>query len=253
MFVFFLAAFFVLDVREFPYSTIYFVENETKERFVIKEVREEFQETLAFEVLASQMAEEVGISCNHVEWLPEVQGTATCHTFVEGELADSCNQWEDLALGQRFRADESREFKKFGPLPQHLKGLSRKVIQSMAEHPDFPPIVALDTFLGNRDRWGNNLFYNQGNDRFVAIDFGESFKSPLVRLAIEQLETMRGEEFSCEEIAALDSFRETLERLLALWPYERIVEFLKFSPKGLEEEHERLPRLLELLALRRGL
>lgn len=90
--------------------------------------------------------------------------------------------------------------------------------------------------MGNRDRWTNNLFWDPDSGRLVAIDFGESFLSPLSELALAQLP--KWEISRCQQLAGLRSLWVSMDRLLRLWSEERIQGSLNELCAQLEIEGE---------------
>ena len=163
---------------------------------------------------------------------------ATLHTMAIGVSTDHACLYQEIDVQQRFRKKNTPMWKLWGPLcAEKNSGLTLSVIKNMAKHADLPGIIALDTFVGNADRSPPNLFYDEIADRFYGIDMAAGFSSPLASEACRQLQTMDMEQFSCEDLVALNHYAQTLELLIRTWPPERQVsELLKLAHEaGIKE------------------
>lgn len=131
------------------------------------------------DVVASYVAESMNIRVNKVRIIPasvDFPGKqypnriATLHSFAPGS-----NRSHDfpfpLKLEQYLKARVS----------VRDRGLTLRVISDMSLHDDLPPMVAVDTFISNPDRSGNNLFWDARTERFCGIDLELAFKLPLAR------------------------------------------------------------------------
>ena len=144
--------------------------------YVLKQLKNnnlEKQINLIFEALSSSVAESAGISVNYVRIVPidikflkkrYSDRMAILCTFVPG------NRIQKKHL--RFDLKQQQCIKKQGckGLIKRFRGLPYAVISTMSLHNDLPPIVALDTFIGNNDRGKPNVFYDKKKDRFYGID-----------------------------------------------------------------------------------
>ena len=115
------------------------------------------------------------------------------------------------------------------PHSSSAKGLTKRVIESMAFHDDLPAIVALDTFIANRDRNQANLMYDEKGNRFYAIDMALIYDVRyedlfLPELACLNIKTMIKNKirFTPKELVALEQYQETLIRLLENFPPKKI-------------------------------
>lgn len=171
------------------------------------------------DVVASYVAESVGARYNKVRVIPaSVNFTgkyypdrlATLHTFVDGS-----NKAHDFPfpfhLEQRLKSRVSvRE-----------RGLTFQVIDDMSLHEDFPPSVALNTFLSNPDQSSNNIFWNPSTERFSFIDLELAFKLPLARnlsevacYQIEKFLKTPGFSLSRQQYRALEQYSLVLQGLI---------------------------------------
>ena len=223
------------NLNDQKHSYIYFIRDHEGRRYVIKQdkaysLKAEFQ--VVFEMLSAYMAQCVGVSAHEVELLPIglsfpgkviLERPATIHTFVPGST-----------LRERKNISFSRFSIKQGGRPQSsAKGLTKRVIESMSFHQDLPPIVALDTFIANRDRNKANLIYDKQSDRFYAIDMALIYDLRyedlyLPEIAIYNIKAMVKNKvlFNKSELMAIQQYREVLLDLLELFPSERIYSLL---------------------------
>ncbi len=154
-------------------------------------------------------------------------------------------------------------------IPKHEKrGLTRRVIQTMATHKDLPKIVAFDTFVGNIDRNKGNIFYDPVTDQFCGIDLDQSFMADLCQEACTQLQTLQQQaatSLTSEEIAGLKIYRSMLQQLLTQCPAEAtkqkildyygicgfstedLKEAVMFHQKLIDESYQSCQKLVTLL------
>ena len=246
----------VLETKEYPYSWIvYLMHQETEEEYVLKQIKEqqpEEQVQILMEVLVGEMAEEISIPINIVrligidEWKeikPLPNCACTLHSRAKGVLIEDSVEWHDLEIGQRIRPPGTAQYQRYGPLPSEKIGFTWDVIREMSRHKDLPPLVALDTFVGNRDRWENNLFYDQETDTFTGIDLGESYKHNLMAEACRQMKVEKNiQNERLEVLQSLESFTTTMEILVKKWPKERILERFVELAKSLRIEVSTSPK-----------
>ncbi len=223
-----------LDNRTSCY--VFFIKDGEDNHYIVKQKRKDSlvsQFRVVFEMLNAYIAEIVEIPAHRVRILPMgipfpgkfvAKKTATIHTLVPG-----C-QVKQLQGGPYYDVD----IKQYNhPLVSKYKmGLNRKVIADMALHSDLPLIVALDTFIGNRDRNPNNYFYDQSSDRFYAIDMDEICDTRDGRILVSKLacSKVRGmlknnEIFNRHEIKGLQHYQATLKKLVDNFP-PRIIYML---------------------------
>jgi hypothetical protein len=181
----------------------------------------------ALEMLASYMCSHLGISAHSVEILPIgmsfpgkdiIDIPATIHTVVPGIIIKQVKnaKYHMLSINQ-------------GGNPQKAaQGLTRPVIRCMSLNADLPPIVALDTFIANRDRGRKNLLYDKKYDKFYAIDMAVIYDVKqndyfIPELACKNVEVMMRNKvrFTRGEWQAIKSYYETLLRLLDNFPPEK--------------------------------
>lgn len=201
-------------------SQLAILENNSGERRLLKVVLDEDideQSILLIDALAAHIAATCNLPVNKVELIPPHQSPyqrlATLHEWASGASIENKLPWQEFTLHQRFRHPDSWYYAEFGPLPEEKQGLTRSVLQTMAHHPDLCRIAALDTFLGNADRSAPNLYYNESKNAFFGIDLGGSFRSPLAKVAEQQLFQLIEEGISTDEAAALQLYSQTLEKL----------------------------------------
>ncbi len=224
---------------------ISFLRDSSKNEFVIKQVKDpspDEQFLLVLDALGCHIAEQIGVSMNRVSLIPPSVShigkklpsfPATLHTLAKGlSITEETSPYHLIDIHQRYRKENSPMWKKWGPLPLEETGLTRRIIQNMAKHPDLPKIVALDTFLGNADRSAPNLFYDEESDRFCGIDMAAAFNTELAKEACGQIASMEGP-FSQAEKAALKEYVSTLEILLKKYPAEELERLLlEYAKKG---------------------
>lgn len=226
--------FFILkNEMETPTCIISYIHSSKDEEFVVKQIKDlssDQQLLLVLDTLGCQIAEEVGIPLNKVRLISAgkpfvgkkmLDFPATLHTLAMGLSLEEDNPFPGLDIHQRFRRKNSPAWDFWGPLPIEKTGLTKVVVRGMSYHADLPLIVALDTFVGNADRSYPNIYYDNSKDRFCGIDMAASFNTQLAFYAALHLEKTTKNDFSSEELAALISYKETLESLLKIWPAKR--------------------------------
>ena len=110
---------------------------------------------------------------------------------------------------------------------------TEKILHQMTWHSQLPIIIALDTFLCNTDRHGNNLFYDAATDRFCAIDMDNIYRRNLPLLTIIKLLGMiaHKKKFTKKEIKALKSMKEVLQFLMNKYSENQIIDKLDYFVK----------------------
>lgn len=210
-------------------------------RFIVKQKQGKtlgWHMGVAREKLGYHVAESINIPINRVEIIPtdrafpgkhEVGLPATLHEVVPG-------------VKVTFLPKPLKVLKVF--IQQPIKptvsrtqwGLTRRVIQDMALHPDLPPLVAFDTFIGNADRHRGNLFYDKKTNHFFAIDLESSFNKDLASYAGDLIVSMiesKYENILPQELQALETYRDVLKKLIKLHtPDSLCKKFVEYSIEG---------------------
>lgn len=207
-----------------PYETadcfISFLQH-SRGKFVVKQIKDpspDEQFLLVLDASGCHIAETSHISVNQVMIIPPTRVfpgkkipelPATLHTMAMGVSTDQGCDYQDVDIHQRFRKENSAMWHEWGALAPEKTSLTLAIIQHMTRHSDLPPIVALDTFLGNADRSAPNLFYDLVTDHFCGIDMGGSFCSPLAYEAYRQLRDLKKTVLTQEEKLALIHYVHT--------------------------------------------
>lgn len=213
------------NVREYKHirclnSFITFIEDSEGNRYVVKQYKSRFASkllaTTVSELLALEMGNSVGISLDTAHLIPaevafigkEVGIPATLHTHAPGIQFDAYRgeKYQNLFL---YLLDK--------------KGLSGQVIRNMSQNKDFPPLIALDTFVGNNDRGKLNLFYREATDTFTGIDLGASFQRDICGISTQNILALAADDnlsLSEHEWEGLILYYQTLAQLVDLYPPE---------------------------------
>jgi len=152
--------------REARERGIVFLEDSTRQKFVLKAYGDDQREEMVCEYLGSCIGASAGVPMNKVKiilggsLLVEIDNgslLATLHTFVPGK--ELC-KWFEIA-----------------PNDIILKGglISEKHLNCLSLSHDLCAIMALDIFLNNKDRHHENCFFDEKNNRYYAIDMGDIF------------------------------------------------------------------------------
>lgn len=150
-----------------------------------------------------------------------VELPATLHTFSPGiqiSFIDRHSPFHHLNIHQRHSSS----------LAPKDCGLTYTIIQNMTKHSELPIITALDTFIGNRARHTNNLFYCPDSNHFYLIDLESAFKTDLGMYACNCITSLLKEKttLSHQEITALRSYHTTLKMLLSRYSPEQMYTLL---------------------------
>ena len=185
-------------------------------RYILKQKKDASRLMTAIrEALAAYIAQDLHIAHSvkiiaiedDISGKVNVQSPATLHTIAAGKSVRSQpeSRYSQLCLKQRS--------------PEDLllgRWLTEEIIDQITWHKQLPLIIALDLFISNTDRHGDNLFYDPVTDRFCAIDMDNIFRRDLPELARKKLIIMvkiQKKKFTKEEIVALTSVRNTLQFL----------------------------------------
>lgn len=202
-------------------------------KFIIKqEQRKSLRGHLivAKEKLGVEVARSINVNTNNVLSIPKNQsfpgkakcaGPATLHTFVPGfKVSTLPKELKSFKIWIQQPVKPS--------VPKDQWGLTRKVITNMAQHPDLPRIVALDTFIANADRHRGNFFYDPKSDHYFVIDLESSFGKNLASYACKLMKTFinNNTSLSRAELEALHLYGATLKKLIKLHTPEQLYEKL---------------------------
>jgi len=224
-------------VSDKPSRHISYITDGENNKYVIKQkrqggVRKQFQ--VVFEKISGHIAYGVQVPAHRVELLPAgmaftgkvmTERAAAILTLVPGiPVGDiSSGPYMNLDMRQSNRSD----------WPQSKVGLNEAVVKSMALHPDLPRMAAVDTFLGIKGRGPANYFYDKATDRFYMIDMDKTFnvsggKDLISGIACENIRSWikARKVFKPTEIQGLQSYKETLQQLVDMFPPERIHELM---------------------------
>lgn len=200
-------------------------------RYILKQKKDSGRlMTAVREALAAYIAQDLNIAHlvkiiaieDQIPGKVNVQSPATLHTIAAGKSVRSQpeSRYSQLCLKQRS--------------PEDLllgRWLTEKIIDQITWHVQLPLIVALDLFISNTDRHGDNLFYDPITDCFCAIDMDNIFRRDLPKLACQKLAIMvkiQKKKFTKKEIEALTAVRNTLLFLSQKYTPAHIVEKLNF-------------------------
>jgi len=171
------------------HSHITFIKDQHNNRYVVKQDKSfslKAQLQVALEMLSAFIAASIGISAHQVQIIPVgvsfpgkvvVERPATIHTFMPGSVIRALKKkiYSGFSINQG------------GTPTRPARGLTSSVIKCMSWHQDLPFIVALDTFIANRDRSRKNILYDEVNNRFYAIDMALVYDMPSEEIFIPQL------------------------------------------------------------------
>lgn len=227
--------------------------------YVLKQINDpslDEQYLLINDIIASTIANDIGIHINEVFFIPYSVANhlkifpdraATLHSYVYGKdleqrLPDCCSN--DFTIHQLSLYLLS-VWPQQQPIEEHQQGLNRNIINNMSIHDDLPAIVALDTFIGNSDRSLPNIFYDSQSDHFYGIDQAAAFNINLALFANDRLKELLKDGYflSCDVkvIYGLRKFRNVLWRLKE-----------KFKPLILIQSMQELFPYLGLNMLQKG-
>lgn len=202
-------------------SMLRLLSDSTGEKYLLKQGRKATPKSVfrtLLDVLGVSIAQSVSVKCNDIELIPSDNSCkhkfikklpATIHSFVHGKAGCRSNtSYPKLYLRQRMISSSLEITPKF---PSHI-------IANMARHRDLPPLVAVDTFIGNTDRSCANLFFAKKKNEFVAIDFGESFKSNLCKEVEKTISQLESDDVTLTvlELKGLVLYTKTLKKLIEM-------------------------------------
>lgn len=208
----------------FYHTNISLLENQNGKRFIVKQASRDslyLRLSTVRDTLAADIAESAGVPANRVKIIAGgcnfsgkriLETPATLHEVVPGvKIKDlpKDSPWRYVFIHQFIKSNK----------PQSEWGLTMKVVQSMALNPDLCKIAALDTFIANIDRNGNNFFCDEESSQFFAIDLEHSFKHNLALCACRFIVSLINDKenvLSAKELQALHAYKDILHVLIKL-------------------------------------
>ena len=219
-------------------SYIFFVSDADGNNYLVKQPRSMFlkdQLSVIFEKLSADIAHEVGILAHSVCIIPAgtsfpgkiiAKRVATLHTVVPGQMIRVLKDGKFAGINIKQTNDMS--------VSPENQGLCEENIYYMSLHSDLALIMALDTFIGNRDRNKANVLYDERTGHFYAIDMSCIYtvykgEKNLALIAYEHLENMimRKKKFSDDELLSLRAYRDMLKKLVDKFPPDYVFFLLK--------------------------
>ena len=216
-----------LDTQKCSY--IVFVKDSEDNHYVVKQEKYPGltkQIRAIAEALCAHIASSLSIPSQQVKILPIgmpfpgkfiTKRVGTLHTLVPGNTIRAIPNSLYGKLDIKQPTDNS--------IPFEQQGFTERTIFWMSQHPDLPLIVALDTFVGNKDRNKANILYDSESNSFYAIDMAliydvESSRKPVAQIACEQVTQMiiNNTQFTEKELEALRLYRSMLKRLVFNFP-----------------------------------
>lgn len=198
---------------------IIFVEDAHNKQFILKYPRS--PNHALNDALGAEVGTSIGVNINHVKIFPPYDPSLgsvdkfphhikTLHTLVPGNEVRKMNNaisFFSIRAGLTNRAK----------------------LESLMTHKDLYKIVALDIFLNNSDRHNGNLFYDEENDHFYAIDMDALFckKRLLATKAGNFIQGLDKKRLSPKAKAALKNLHKILDDLITLYPPEKLCELKK--------------------------
>ncbi len=195
-------------------GNIELVKDTTNQLFVIKTHVK--PESVIKELMGAIIAAEVDASFNKVQLLNDhyypqkkvIKYRRTLHTRVPGKHVEET--YEDCDFCLRLKEFFS-----------HRANIFKVMTYSF----DIPPIIAIDLFLANPDRNNQNIFFD--NEHFYGIDMNSIYLlSPKAIFAICSKIKHKIEvgSFDPDEIQALQHFYCILQKLIAFFPPQKIIQ-----------------------------
>jgi len=213
-------------------TRIAILKNKNSKLFIVKqETRSDLFLHMAavYDRLGSYVGQSVNVPVNRVEIIPRgysypgkdfIDLPATLHEVVPGvqvQFLPKDSKWRSVSVHQIIQ----------NRIPENERGLTQKIVQSMAMHPDLPKIVAFDTFIANVDRHNRNLFYDQKSNHFFAIDLEYAFEYNVAMYAcrfISSLIAAQNTSMSVRDLRSLRSYKDVLSGLIKHYSPESLHE-----------------------------
>lgn len=224
-----------LDTQKSSY--IVFIKDEDNNHYIVKQEKcpslsKQFR--AVSEALCAHIALSLGIPSQQVKIIPVgmpfpgkfmINRVGTLHTLVPG---DTIRSMPDSLYGKLDIKQPTD-----ATIPFEQRGFTERTIFWMSQHPDLPLIVALDTFVGNKDRNKANILYDIESNSFYAIDMAlmydvESNRKPVAQVACDHVTEMIANNvvFTEQELEALRIYRSMLKQLVLNFPPATMCTFL---------------------------
>jgi hypothetical protein len=198
---------------------ILFVEDANGKKFILKYPRT--PDNALHDALGAQVGKALGININDVQIFPPHEPSLSSVDI----FPDQMKTLHAFVPGTEIR-------KMTTPLKYFtLKGgLCTKIkLENITKHTDLYKIMALDIFLNNADRHNGNIFYDEINNRYYAIDMDALFsrKGLIATRAGNFIKNFDKKRLTQKEKAVLTKLSTFLDHLMAEFPLERLCELKK--------------------------
>jgi len=216
-------------------SYIVFVKDDEGNHYIIKQEKSVMlgkQMRAICEALCAHISLSLDIPSQYVRIIPVnvpfpgkfiTKRVGTIHSLVPGETIRSNPNGLYAKLDIKQSTDKDLLFEQ--------QGFNEKTIYWMSQHHQLPLIVALDTFVGNKDRNKANILYDVESNSFYAIDMAlmydiQSSSKPVAQIACDHVVAMieQNKRFSEKELEALQAYRLMLKKLVHYYPPQTMCE-----------------------------
>jgi hypothetical protein len=211
---------------------ILFIEDANGKKFILKYPRT--PNNALHDALGAHVGKVIGININDVQIFPPDEPSLssvdiwpdqmkTVHAFVPGT--------------------EIRKMSKALKYFTLKGGLTTKIkLENITKHTDLYKIMALDIFLNNADRHNGNIFYDEDNDHYYAIDMDALFsrKGFLATRAGNFIKNFDKKRLSQKEKTVLKNLSRFLTYLMAEFPPERLCELKKELAEKAQYDYTKL-------------
>ena len=223
--------FFTPPLQEIKFTKrIMFVKDAAGKKFILKYPRSPHH--AINDALGAKVGESIGVKINHVEIFPP-------HSpFLRSvdKFPDQIKTLHTLVPGNEVRKMPDVDIK----IKCGLKNKSK--LRNITKLKDLYKIVALDLFLDNADRHNGNLFYDPDKDHFYAIDMDAIYvrQHLIATTACEFVEGLHREKLSSQEKITLINIYKALQKLILLYPPEKLCELSKSLAEQAHYEYTEL-------------
>src|SRR5579862_6681340 len=198
---------------------ILFVEDANGKKFILKYPRT--PDNALHDALGAYVGKALGININDVQIFPPHEPSLS-----------SVDIWPDQmkTLHAFVPGTEIRKMTKSLKYFTLKGGLCTKIkLENITKHTDLYKIMALDIFLNNADRHNGNIFYDEINNHYYAIDMDALFskKGLIATRAGNFIKNFDKKRLSQKEKAVLKKLQIFLDHLMAEFPPERLCELKK--------------------------